>query len=455
MERQFELKKESTVKDFLEVIFRRKWIIIGIVAVTTVSVAFFNLREESVYESSAKMLVKRGESQGVFTQYVRTLSWEEEIASQIEMMKSLVVLKRANELLIEYSPDGYEPSGPINIGKVNSGVIGTSNVIWVTYESTDPIFCEVAVNSIVSAYKEYYQKVRTPPEMDEFFNKEIRILKEEIDYWLDRKEKIYRDWDIVDIREQRRFLVTSRTSYQEKLDDLDQEVRGKRMIIKRLQELGGAGIEEKIAGSSSFTQNSIEQSIVEAYRIELKNLKMEESELETKFTDQNKELIRVRKQIRDVEMMLDEEIRAQIIIHSSQLDILLEKEATLKRIIKRLSDESSEYPSKEVEVQRIESTIEQLNTNYADLLEQHLNVKMTIASNPEWSVTILSSATPAAQRRTRDYVRMALGPLFSIIVGLGFAFFMDSLDHSIKNIAEAEASLGLQVLASFPETKSK
>ena len=98
MEQQIELKKESTVKDFLEVVFRRKWIIVGIVFVATFIVVFLNVSGTATFESSAKVLVKRGESQGVFAQYVRTLSWEEEIASQIEMMKSIVVIDRANEL---------------------------------------------------------------------------------------------------------------------------------------------------------------------------------------------------------------------------------------------------------------------------------------------------------------------------------------------------------------------
>ena len=455
MEQQLELKKASTVKDFIEVVFRRKWIISGIVIVATSSVVLLNLRETATFQSSAKMLVKRGETQGVFAQYVRTLSWEEEIASQIEMMKSIVVIDRANELLAEFSPDGYDPPGPVDPGRVNSGVIGTSNVIWLTYESTDPIFCEVAVNSLVNSYKEYYQKNRTPPEMDDFFNSELRILNEEIDSWLDRKEKIFRSWDIIDLEEQSKFLIISRISYQEKLDELVEEIRSKQMIIQRLQELSAASPEERIAGSSSFAESILEQNVVLSLRTNLKNLKVSESELKSKFTDENLELVRVRQQIKDAERMIDNEVKTQIVIHSTQLDVIFERERTLKSIIDRLGNESNDYPSKEVEVQRIESNLQQLNENYAKLLGQHLNAKMAIASNPEWTVTILSAATPASQSRARDYVRMALGPIFSIFGALGFAFFIDSLDQSLKNTAEAEESLGLHVLASFPDAKTK
>jgi hypothetical protein len=47
------------------------------------------------------MLVKRGQSEGVFNTYVRTLPWEEDIASQIEMVKSQIVIEGAQEKLSE------------------------------------------------------------------------------------------------------------------------------------------------------------------------------------------------------------------------------------------------------------------------------------------------------------------------------------------------------------------
>jgi capsular polysaccharide biosynthesis protein len=101
----------------------------------------------------------------------------------------------------------------------------------------------------------------------------------------------------------------------------------------------------------------------------------------------------------------------------------------------------------------VNSALTRLEKRYEELNKQHMDARVTVASNPEWTVTIISPASPAYQKKTRDYVRIALGPLFSLIVSLGFAFFVDNLDHSIKNVAEAEEALGFQVLASFPDTE--
>ena len=65
------------------------------------------------------------------------------------------------------------------------------------------------------------------------------------------------------------------------------------------------------------------------------------------------------------------------------------------------------------------------------------------------------SARRPVARKTKDYVRMALAPIFSLIVGLGLVFFMESLDHSIKGAADAEESIGLPVLATLWHVKKK
>ena len=65
-EKNLTTSKESTVKDFLEVIFRRKWMIIGIVVVATAVVFIMNMKEPAVYASSGRLMVQRGEATGVF-----------------------------------------------------------------------------------------------------------------------------------------------------------------------------------------------------------------------------------------------------------------------------------------------------------------------------------------------------------------------------------------------------
>lgn len=450
-----EVRRESTVKDFLEVVFRRKSIIVGIVAIATLVMIILTLRQPAVYESAAKVLIKRGEAQGVFDRGVRTLDWQEEIASQIEMVKSRTVVERAQSYVSQFYPTGYKTNLKIQLPRVNSGVVSTSNVLWVTYGSEDPVFCQAAVNAIVTAYREYYSNIRTPPEMEDFFSGEIQRLKEEIEYWREHKEKVLTDGNIVDLDTQRRNLLMRIESYQGELDKIVRDRKEKEAIIGHLDSLLSGGPEAIAAVSSDLTASPLEQNLTQNLRVKLQDFRMRESEMAGRLTDKNLDLMRVREQINDLEQMITKEIQTQLLVSRNQLEINIQRETTLRGILSRLNAEKESYPQREIELERIGMALHNLEMVYSRLEDEHMNAKISVASNPELTVTILDPASPAYRKKTRDYVRMALGPAFSLIVALGLAFFVDNLDHSIKNVSEAEAILGMSVLTSFPDTSRK
>jgi uncharacterized protein involved in exopolysaccharide biosynthesis len=453
VEKNLTTSKESTVKDFLEVIFRRKWTILGIVIVATTIVFILNMREPAIYESTGRLMVQRGEATGVFNPYVRVLTWEEEIASQIEMIKSEVVAGRAREIINSRFPEGYSTEERLHVGRVGSGVVGTSNVLWVSYVSSDPVFCRAAADAVLTAYKEYYLNARTPPAMEDFFMEELSALQQRIEHLRERKTQLGIQWGIVDMEHQQRSTLDRLDRYRGELDEVNNDIAEREEIIRKLESFRDLDINEQAALSNTLTQEGVKQTAIERYTERLMDLRLRESELAVKYTDSHRDLQQVRRQIEDLYFYMDKEINSFTTVSRARLDILKSRRNSLNELIVQVQTEKDLYPERDVELRRIDTELAQAETQYEDLSKQHMSAKISVASNPEWDVTILSPASPAYQKKTRDYVRMALGPMFSLIVALGFAFFIDNLDHSIKNVAEAEETLGCQVLASFPDSE--
>jgi uncharacterized protein involved in exopolysaccharide biosynthesis len=67
MDKSFDAKQETSLRDFLDVLFRRKWLIISIVVLATVLVVFLNERQPALWESSSRVLVRRGEQGSVLS----------------------------------------------------------------------------------------------------------------------------------------------------------------------------------------------------------------------------------------------------------------------------------------------------------------------------------------------------------------------------------------------------
>ena len=75
------------------------------------------------------------------------------------------------------------------------------------------------------------------------------------------------------------------------------------------------------------------------------------------------------------------------------------------------------------------------------------------ATSPDYTVTLLAPAGSPYAKLTKDYVRMGLAPLMRLVVGFLLAFFLDSLDHSLRTSSDVEQHLGVPVLAALPDSK--
>ena len=73
----------------------------------------------------------------------------------------------------------------------------------------------------------------------------------------------------------------------------------------------------------------------------------------------------------------------------------------------------------------------------------------------DYHITLLSEPTYGKPSNPRDLVRLSLGPILSLLVGIGLAFFFENLDHSLKNPEEVERYLELPVLTSVKRRRPK
>jgi len=69
------------------------------------------------------------------------------------------------------------------------------------------------------------------------------------------------------------------------------------------------------------------------------------------------------------------------------------------------------------------------------------------------SIVVLSPASAGRARNTHDYVRLALAPAFSLVVGIGLAFFVDGLDTRLRTPRDIEDTVDLPVFATLTEHK--
>jgi uncharacterized protein involved in exopolysaccharide biosynthesis len=442
--------RQATLRDLVAVVFRQKWVVLTVFAVTTLSVFVLNLGTATTYESNSQLRVERGRRENTLNPTPRVLPWNEEISSEIETVKSYPVAHRAQEILDQWYKEG-KISRPIrlNRGGIGAGVLGESNVIDVSYESQDASVCRPATDAITTAYAEFRRQSQSFPAAASFFLVELDRVSTELAEAQAGKEAYLGQLGPTGSR-------ARQTSVSLLLQDTDMKFLSKSNDVSLLRQQAATARSLLNAGeieSPYFTELGNENTTtINELRRQLMENRLQRDQLAATLTDQHPKFRAAEQAFQSAHGMLEREIRRTADLLDARLS---EGEAGLRDLDGQrnlLRAELTQFPQVEVELARRDNQISLLQDKLKDLRQKQLLTQVNEATAPDYTVTILSPADAPAAKNTRDYVRMALAPLMSVVVGLLLAFFLDSLDHSLRGPADVEEHLGLPVLAALPES---
>lgn len=452
-----EKKHEATLRDFLNVVFRWKLLILSVFLFTTFFVVYLKTSKPLTYVSSSRILVKRGERADVFTPTLRYRAWAEEMSSQLQIVLSEAVFSRARDIFADsLASRGLGGARGFHTGAVRADVVGESNVIVVSYSGLDPVECELGCKAVTTAYVEYFRENTAPPAVTDFFEAKLGEVFAELSMWREKKSEFLNREDYIGMQEDSRHLMGKLSRLEMNLADVNTDLSSQKVRLERIEGLLDFPDEELARRmSTTRTEGVVQSKILGDIRLAIQRLMMDREELLTKYTERHPEVIAVDNQLADLQEQLKQELQNAYEREIGVYNELAAERASLQVEIGQVESAISELPAKEKELSRIESNITASEENYKLLLSKQHEAEIAIASSPEFEVTVLSPPGRAFARRTSDYVRLAVGPFLSLIVGLGLAFFFESMDRSVKNTAEVEQYLGSNVLVTIPEVSDK
>lgn len=443
-----------TVRDVVAVLFRRRWILIGIFAVTTVVTAALTLTQPVHWESTGKVLLRRGFQDNLMHSYQRTLTWEEELASEEETAKSPTVVRRAGQVLDgRRKALGLEPYA-IDVTRVEAAVIGESNVLAISYQDLVPEVCTEVTDALLVAYAEFREETYQLPFPEDFFEDEIARTKAELDSLQDERQEFLSQSNIVDLGMERNNMLTSRSAASQ---IASQHRRDMSEMQIQLSQMHDYLLHPENYPDIPFTTHHMvgDENVISSLKRDLVLKKARLAELNAIYRPQVQEVVRLRGEIEGLEALLVEEVRDHIRLTEMRLASHSAKLAEAEREVERITTRLDAMPLQESYITDLDRRLATLTEKYTDVARDRTRALTTQATGSKQTVYILSPASAPYPKNTKDYVRMALAPIFSLIVGLGLAFFVDSLDTTVKNPRDAEAAFDVPVLATLSEQKNR
>ncbi len=441
----------GSFNDFLSVVFRRKWIVVAPIIAAAAVIVWLIITHVPIYFSYSKLLINRGEQQSAYDQRIMLLSWEEELTSEMEIIRSDKIYSRAHELLKE-SPDyahigsGYRINGRM----VSTNTPGKSHIIHISYEDPDSIAVREVVSALTRSYCEFRSEIRSiDPQY--YLQTEIDNIEEEIVEREQRRADFLESEGAVDLVQERNHLLQEKGALSTGLEQSradwaiqNAQLTWMRNIIESAQE------NDNLSGIIPFQSSQL-------YRDTSSLLQIRDLIIQTRsqlisargqYTDKHPKIIALEDRGEELKVELIEAATGYLTQLEAMTDVTRAKLNSIQGSLDYLNERLRGFPSREAEVSCMDREIENLKRTHNAYINRRVEAMTTKVGKSPWDVTLLEDASMPVMRRTKDYIRFLLLLVVSSLIGLGLAFAFDNLDHTLKGRSEAEAALRVPVLAS-------
>jgi polysaccharide biosynthesis transport protein len=440
--------QRATAREFFAVVFRRRWLIIGLFLATTLTVLAVAFTTPAVYVSSGRVLVRRGEEQSVLIPERHLMNdWETDLGNEVETVKSTPVLLLAQSILDERARHGG-PKLTLKTGQVDAEVMGKSNVVGIAYQDGNPDVAQKVCDALIQAYIQYRQGSQLAYPRA-FFDSQISAATKELNSWSERRRDFSDRSGVVDLNEQKRNLLSLEAVLEQKRTEFTSELAGaqsEQRIMRQLQAnpaIDLPTIGEPYSNESALTE--IKRRVVEQEgRI---------ATLRERYQEDAPELASALVTLTTLRDMLKREVEARLQMSRSRMEVTQSRLAVIEHDLGDVRTKLATMPSKELTLTEMDLKISEYKKRLDELNDKSDQAKIRENTSPALIVYVLSPAGAPTARNARDYIRLALAPAFSIVIGIGLAFFIDGLDLTVHTAGQAEAELELPVLAAITERR--
>lgn len=445
-------QRQTTFREFLAVVFRRRWIILSIFLITTATVAVIVFTTPLTYISSGRVLLKRGEQTSVLQSDRRVFNdWEQDLGSEVELARSEPVLERARALLAAETDAGGGPVPAIDHRSVDIEVLGKSNVLGIHYVSRNPEVARRVCDAVMRAYVDFRQShlgMMAYPKS--FFDQALADVNRDLAQMLERRRRYTGSERVADVTEERRGLVNEVGSLRLRESELNTDLAEAEANVRVMRELA----------ARPDVETPIPQTMVGADAVFELNRRIVEQEariaqLLERFREESAEVQNARRTVQTLKELLAREVAAKIAVAESRISVLRSQIGAVREDLARRQASLDGMPEKEIALGELDRQIKVLRDRYAELVEKSDLARVTQNTTSNLAVLVLERPGPAEPANARDWVRLALAPAFSLLVGIGLAFFIDGLDITVRTAGQAEEATSLPVLASLSDRRRR
>ncbi|MBD2664818.1 hypothetical protein B6N60_04090 [Richelia sinica FACHB-800] len=462
---------------------KRRWLLISLVAGSVFGlVALITFKQSPVYEAEAKLRFSKQSSASELTGISESVgelsgitSLSNPIDTEAEVIRSYPIIQKAiNELNLQ--GDDNQPLSVDDLLKsLKLKTIRGTDVMQLSYRSTNPQEAAATVNTIIKYYLESNittnrSEIRSARE---FLTKQLpevekKVLKAEMALRLFKEQN-----RVVALEAEAKAGVDSLSTLSNDIikaqaDLVDANTRS--LALQNQMELKT----KQAIQQSTLSQNPAVQQVLAEYQ----KAENELAVAKTRLTNQHPAIVNLEQKVSVLKNQLQKqvfktvgstslpeknlqigELKQALTVDLVKAEVeriaLVNRVTELKKAFTLYQNRLDILPRLEQQQLQLERQLQIARLTYEQLLKKLQEVEVAENQNVGNARIIAEALIPDEAVSPRILLNLALGGFLGIIIGIGTALILESMDKALKTVEEAKQLLGYPLLAAIPSASRK
>src|ERR1700690_2806241 len=332
--------QESTLREYLRVLIKRKWLVIGCIVGIFAIVAIASLRQTPVYEAVGQIVVNKADSNVItFKDSMPVVDYydQSDLDTEVRILQSdLLALQVVRQLNLDKRPEfGGHPeqkqpnlvADPIQSdsnrtsallgafrGNLHVTLIPNTRIIEIHYNSTDPQLAASSVNTLAATYVEqnFKTKFESTMQASDWLSKQLVDLQMKVETSQEKLVRYQKEHEILGTDEKQNITT-------EKLDELSKEMTQaefdrmqKEAVYRQTQSSDPDVVAAAIVADSVGGGGGAGGKLLDKLRDQQANLGIQVAELSSQFGPSYPKVVQLNNQLKEIDRQLQSEINKAV-----------------------------------------------------------------------------------------------------------------------------------------------
>ena len=475
--------QDSILRDYLRVLIKRIWVVLGTVAIIFGATLIASLRATPIYDAVGSIAINKPDPILSNIQNGNTtIDYSDpttDLDTEVRILKSdllaLQVISQLNlDQLPEFGGNGIKSSSGLELttdalqpdsarasallggfkGNLRVLLEPNTRIIDIHYRSPNKELAARIVNAVANTYIEqnFKTKFESTMQASDWLSRQLVDLQMKVETSQEKLVKYQKQHQILGGDDKQNITT-------EKLDELNRElttaesIRMEKESVYRLAESGDTESAASVAAGMANGEGKAfvaSSGLLDRLQSQKADLKIQAAQLNTQFGPAYPKIAQLNNQLREIDIEIQSEMKKATAHLRGDYLAALQREDMLRAALEQQKQQENKLNESAIEYSFLKRDFETNRTLYEGLLQKLKEAGVTagLRSNNIRQVDI--ARTPGSPAEPNIPRNLSFAFVLGLTSGIGLAFLLEGIDNTVRTPEQAQVISSLPSLGMIP-----